>query len=100
MYAVYPRKVNRWNDVLGETPLFEIDAETRKVWLSQNAIASIGGGTAVRLLLNLPPTVQPSVAMGEGILVGVADGKPYAIECAAAYSRHWRPYCNYPRMAA
>lgn len=100
MYPVYARKVVDPEVVLGEEPLLWINAKTREVWLSQNAVASYCRGKMVRLLLNLPPTVQPSVAMGQGILDGVASGKPYALECAEAYRRDYAPYCNYPRMAA
>lgn len=84
-FPVYARKVDRWNEVLGETPLYQIDAATKQIWMDQGAIVSIGGGTAVRLLLNLPPKPQVSMTM-TGVADGVVAGKPFALAVLAAYT--------------
>lgn len=85
---------------MGESPLYFINAQTREEWLEQGAVVSMSRGKAVRLLLNLPPKVQQSVAMTPGVVEGAASGKPYAVECAKAWSGQDRPYCHYPRQAA
>lgn len=100
MYPVYAYKVMHPEYVAGELPVCWINQKTKEQWWSENAITSHNRGRVVRLQLNLPPKVQQSVAMGEGILMGAAEGKGYAVECAAAWSRDYAPYCNYPRMAA
>lgn len=100
MYPVYTYRVMHPENVVGEVPLCWIDQKTKDDWFGQNAISSHNRGRIMRLQLNLPPKVQQSVAMREGISIGAAENKEYAVVCAEAWSGRWQPYCNYPRMAA
>lgn len=97
MFPVYAYRPERWNDVLGEQPLYFIDAATRDVWMAQGALVSITRGKAVRLLRNAPPRPQLSVTMGPIVVMGLVRG---ASELAEAWSRSYVPYCEYPRQAA
>lgn len=88
MYPVYARKdVNERGDKItaGAKPVTYLDAGQKALWEEQGAVLSLNRGRDLYLLVNLPPRVQRSQAMGPGVIEGNAANKYLAQELTEAW---------------
>lgn len=86
MFAVYARQdVSDGKVRAGAQPVTHVDPATRAVWEEQGAVMSTNRGRDLYLLVNLPPRVQRSQAMGPGVIEGNAGNKYLAQELTEAW---------------